>query len=210
MITDLVTTLFKIIQINLSFQIDIIFLKNLSDVSSFEHMLNKVPQMKKSSYLQKDLESEFEIDNVLIPEIHSADYSLPELSEDDDYGIITDDEENMGCQLRERSENDVIDLFGNKIIDDFQLRLKIKLPISVDISLYPLKEDFIPPIDDFIASLKAYKSIEVRTGNMSTKIFGEYDVVMHALKEELYNTFCKEVNVVFNIKIVNGDSRVYD
>lgn len=82
--------------------------------------------------------------------------------------------------------------------------------ISVDISLYPLKEDFIPPIDDFIASLKAYKSIEVRTGSMSTKIFGEYDVVMHALKEELFNTFCKEVNVVFNIKIVNGDSRVYD
>lgn len=166
--------------------------------------------MKKSSYLQKDLESEFEIDNVLIPGTHSSDYSLSELSKDDDYGIITDDEENMGCQLRERSENDVIDLFGNKIIDDFQLRLKIKLPISVDISLYPLKEDFIPPIDDFIASLKAYKSIEVRTGNMSTKIFGEYDVVMHALKEELFNTFCKEVNVVFNIKIVNGDSRVYD
>ena len=210
MITDLVTTLFKIIHINLSFQIDIIFLKHLSDGSSFEHILNKVPQMKKSSYLQKDLESEFEIDNVLIPETHSSDYSLSELSKGDDYGIITDDEENMGCQLRERSENDVIDLFGNKIIDDFQLRLKIKLPISVDISLYPLKEDFIPPIDDFIASLKAYKSIEVRTGNMSTKIFGEYDVVMHALKEELFNTFCKEVNVVFNIKIVNGDSRVYD
>ena len=75
--------------------------------------------MKKSSYLQKDLESVFEIDNVLIPETHSSDYSLPELSEDGDYGIITDDEENMGCQLKERSENDVIDLFGNKIIDDF-------------------------------------------------------------------------------------------
>ena len=84
------------------------------------------------------------------------------------------------------------------------------MPISVDISLYPLREDFIAPIDDFIASLKAYRSIEVRTGNMSTKIFGEYDVVMRALKEELYNTFCEEVNVVFNIKIVNGDSRVYD
>ena len=45
---------------------------------------------------------------------------------------------------------------------------------------------------------------------MSTKIFGEYDVVMDILTEELYNTFYKEVNVVFNIKIVNGDSRIYD
>ena len=48
---------------------------------------------------------------------------------------------------------------------------------------------------------------------MSTKIFGEYDVVMHNLKEELKKNciihFVK-VNVVFNIKIVNGDSRVYD
>ncbi len=88
--------------------------------------------------------------------------------------------------------------------------LKIKLPISVDISLYPLKKDFISPIDDFIASLKTYKNIEVRTNNMSTKIFGEYDVIMDILKEELFNTFYKEVNAVFNIKIVNGDSRVYD
>ena len=90
------------------------------------------------------------------------------------------------------------------------MRLKLKLPISVDISLYPLKKDFIPPIDDFIASLKTYKSIEVRTNNMSTKIFGEYDVVMDILREELYKTFYKEVNVVFNMKIVNGDSRIYD
>ena len=45
---------------------------------------------------------------------------------------------------------------------------------------------------------------------MSTKIFGEYDVVMDILRKELFKTFYKEVNVVFNIKIVNGDSRIYD
>ena len=37
---------------------------------------------------------------MLIPEGDYSDYSLPELSKDDDYGIITDDEENMGCQLK--------------------------------------------------------------------------------------------------------------
>ena len=75
--------------------------------------------MKNSSYLRKDLESEFKAHSVFIYEAYYSDYSLPEFAEDDDYCIITDDEENMGCQLRERSENDVIDLFGNKIIDDF-------------------------------------------------------------------------------------------
>ena len=82
--------------------------------------------------------------------------------------------------------------------------------VSVDISLYPLKESFIPPVDKFIASLKKYKDIEVRVNNMSTQIFGEYDIVMDILKKEINNTFLSEENVVLNIKVVNGDSRLYD
>ena len=75
--------------------------------------------MKKSSYHLNDLESISVFDTELITETRSSDYSLLELAEDDDFGILTDDEENMGCQLRGRPENDVIDLFGNKISDDF-------------------------------------------------------------------------------------------
>ena len=75
--------------------------------------------MKKSSYHLKDSKSVSVFDTELIKEYRSSDFSLTELAEDDDYGILTDDEENMGCQLRGRPENDVIDLFGNKIIDDF-------------------------------------------------------------------------------------------
>ena len=82
--------------------------------------------------------------------------------------------------------------------------------VSVDISLYPLKESFISPVDNFIASLKKYKDIEVRVNNMSTQIFGEYDIVMDILKKEINNTFLSEENVVLNIKVVNGDSRLYD
>ena len=82
--------------------------------------------------------------------------------------------------------------------------------VSVDISLYPLKESFIPPVDNFIASLKKYKDIEVRVNNMSTQIFGEYDIVMDILKKEINNTFLSEENVVLNIKVANGDSRLYD
>ena len=45
---------------------------------------------------------------------------------------------------------------------------------------------------------------------MSTQIFGEYDIVMDILKKEINNTFLSEENVVLNIKVVNGDSRLYD
>ena len=75
--------------------------------------------MKKSSYHLKDLESISVFDTELITETRFSDYSLTGLAEDDDYGILTDDEENIGCQLRGRPENDVIDLFGNIISDDF-------------------------------------------------------------------------------------------
>ena len=84
------------------------------------------------------------------------------------------------------------------------------MPVSVDISLYPLKESFIPPIDDFIDSLRRYKNIEVRVNNMSTQIFGDYDTVMDILKKEINRTFKSEINVVLNMKVLNGDSRLYD
>ena len=81
---------------------------------------------------------------------------------------------------------------------------------SIEISLYPLKRDFIPPIDNFIENLKGYSSIEVRTNNMSTSLFGELDDLMNILKIEVDKTFEKEVDAVFNLKILNGDSREYD
>ena len=81
---------------------------------------------------------------------------------------------------------------------------------SIEISLYPLKKDFIPPIDNFIENLKGYSSIEVRTNNMSTSLFGELDDLMNILRIEVDKTFEKEVDAVFNLKILNGDSREYD
>jgi len=82
--------------------------------------------------------------------------------------------------------------------------------VSVDISLYPLKENFIAPIDDFIASLQKYENIEVKMNSISTQLFGDYDIIMDILKREVSKTLDNEKNVVLNIKIVNGDSRLYD
>tara|TARA_S200000501_G_scaffold373516_1_gene420835 strand:- start:1630 stop:1884 length:255 start_codon:yes stop_codon:yes gene_type:complete len=84
------------------------------------------------------------------------------------------------------------------------------MQVSIDVSLYPLNKEFIKSIDDFINSLKKHDNIELRTNIMSTQIFGEFDDVMKILKIEVAKTFKKEVNSVFTLKIVNGDSRKYD
>ncbi len=84
------------------------------------------------------------------------------------------------------------------------------MQVSIELSLYPLNKEFIPPIDDFIHSLKKYKNIEIRTNAMSTQLFGDFDDLIKILKVEVEKTFKKEINSVFNLKIVKGDSRKYD
>ena len=75
--------------------------------------------MKKGSHHLKSSESFSVVDTELVTENQASDYNLTELAEVEKYDILFDDEENIGCQLKDRPENDVVDLFGNKVIDDF-------------------------------------------------------------------------------------------
>ena len=84
------------------------------------------------------------------------------------------------------------------------------MQISIEVSLYPLSENFISPIDNFISCLKKYDSIEVRTNNMSTQLYGKFDDLIKILKVEIEKTFKNQTNSVFNLNIVNRDSRKYD
>jgi uncharacterized protein YqgV (UPF0045/DUF77 family) len=76
--------------------------------------------------------------------------------------------------------------------------------VAVDISLYPLADDFLPPIKDVIDRLNANLSVEVVTNAMSTQIRGEYDEVMAALNQEIKKTFEQCPKAVFAIKILNN------
>ena len=76
--------------------------------------------------------------------------------------------------------------------------------VSVDISLYPLTEDFIPPIDDVIERLNQHEKITVITNPMSTQLRGEYEDVMAALDQEVKVTFESMPKAVFTIKILNN------
>jgi uncharacterized protein YqgV (UPF0045/DUF77 family) len=76
--------------------------------------------------------------------------------------------------------------------------------VAVDISLYPLADDFLPPIKDVIDRLNAKSSVEVVTNAMSTQIRGEYDEVMAVLNQEIKKTFDQYPKAVFAIKILNN------
>ena len=84
------------------------------------------------------------------------------------------------------------------------------MQISIEISLYPLNKNFISQVDNFISCLKKHDGIEIRTNNISTQLFGEFDDLIKILKFEMEKMFKNETNSVFSLKIVNGDSRKYN
>ncbi len=78
------------------------------------------------------------------------------------------------------------------------------MQVAVDISLYPLAEEFLTPIRDVIERLNAYEALEVTTNPMSTQIRGDYDEVMAALTREIRETFDTVPKAVFAIRILNN------
>ncbi|HOX79258.1 MAG TPA: hypothetical protein PLW31_14615 [Bacteroidales bacterium] len=75
---------------------------------------------------------------------------------------------------------------------------------SVEISYYPLDQEYVPPIKDFIGRMNRYEGLTVRTNGMSTQIFGDYDCVMNALKDEIKISF-QNPHSVFVMKVINTD-----
>ncbi len=76
--------------------------------------------------------------------------------------------------------------------------------IAVEISLYPLKDGFIPPIEDFIVRLRGHEGLRVVTNAMSTQVSGEMDAVMPALQQEMAVSFGGPHRAVFVMKVLGG------
>jgi len=76
--------------------------------------------------------------------------------------------------------------------------------VAVDISLYPLDTEIIPPILDVIGRLNEHDNMDIVTNPMSTQIRGEFEDVMAALQQEIKTTFENLPKAVFAIKILNN------
>jgi hypothetical protein len=76
------------------------------------------------------------------------------------------------------------------------------MDIGVEISLYPLHQDFIPPIQYFIDRLNADRRLRIVTNSMSTQVFGDYELVMQTLVRELRTTLEGNDKAVFVMKVL--------
>ena len=76
--------------------------------------------------------------------------------------------------------------------------------IAVELSLYPLADDFIPSILEFINRLKAYPRLAMVTNSMSTQVSGELDDVFDALRAEVAVAFATPHRSVLVMKVLGG------
>jgi uncharacterized protein YqgV (UPF0045/DUF77 family) len=75
---------------------------------------------------------------------------------------------------------------------------------AVEISLYPMDADYVPPIKAFIERLNAHPGLTVVTNAMSTQVAGEHGLVFAALEQETRRTFEADRRAVFVIKVLGG------
>jgi len=76
------------------------------------------------------------------------------------------------------------------------------MDIAVELSLYPLNAQYIPPIKDFIDRLNADPRLKVVTNSLSTQVVGPYEAVFEALTRELRVTFENNDKAVFVMKVL--------
>ena len=82
------------------------------------------------------------------------------------------------------------------------------MKISVELTLMPLKEDYEPPIQEFIKDLRA-SEFTVIENPLSTQVYGDFDKVMPFLTDALRTSFLSQNGVIANMKIVKSDRSDY-
>ena len=75
---------------------------------------------------------------------------------------------------------------------------------SIDISMYPLSDQYKQKIISFIQRVKQNKNICVETNGLSTQLFGEYELLMEVLKKEMQHDFEAE-KTMFVLKIAGSE-----
>ena len=80
------------------------------------------------------------------------------------------------------------------------------MDIGVEISLYPLKADFVPAVHEFLERLNARPGLEVVTNSLSTQVFGGFEEVMDTLRAALGASFTSlagaRERAVFVMKVI--------
>ena len=75
---------------------------------------------------------------------------------------------------------------------------------AIEISMYPLGQDYRPEIQAFIDRLNTHAELKVTTNSLSTQIWGALDRMMAILAEEIARSAAAGPQLVFVMKVLPG------
>lgn len=78
------------------------------------------------------------------------------------------------------------------------------MQLAIEISLYPLDQQYVPYIQDFIDRLNTYEFLLVETSHTSTLVSGDYDKVMQVIQSEMKSTYEQVGQAIFVCKFLNA------
>ena len=82
------------------------------------------------------------------------------------------------------------------------------MKLSIELTLTPLKSDFIASIKIFIKQLRGL-GFDIKEYPLSTQIYGDFDLIMNKLVPVIKKTFDKEESIMLHLKMVKGDRSQY-
>jgi uncharacterized protein YqgV (UPF0045/DUF77 family) len=77
--------------------------------------------------------------------------------------------------------------------------------VTVEMSLYPLADDAIDTIIDFIEALRGDARLEVVVNQMSTQLRGELGLVLDVLRKAIERSFAAGGPQALVVKFLNAD-----
>ena len=82
------------------------------------------------------------------------------------------------------------------------------MKLSIELTLTPLRNDFIVSIKLFIKQLRGL-GFDIKENPLSTQIYGDYDLIMNKLVPLIKKTFDEEESIILYLKMVKGDRSQY-
>ncbi len=77
--------------------------------------------------------------------------------------------------------------------------------ITAELSLYPLRDEFVSGIKAFIGELRAAPGVEVQSNQMSTQVRGDFEAVNAAIQRAMRGHFEQGRPASLVVKYLNAD-----
>ncbi len=84
------------------------------------------------------------------------------------------------------------------------------MKLTAEISLYPLADQYLDIVKDFVRGLRRHEKLTLITNAMSTQVCGDYDDVFQAVSNELRASHERSGKQVLVCKFIIGELNIED